>query len=242
MDTRSYRVRGFRPVWAGLLAVQLIDPAAAMSAARSARDSSRAAPIELRLPADIVYGLVVGLDSAAVFSHQTHVAFAGNRCTGCHPRPFPMLRRAPAPRHLDMNAGGGCGMCHDGKEAFGVQDSGGCRTCHSGTGAPRMAATAAPAAGKVAPGGRRVPGPHTYPRSGASPGSVTFRHEPHLRGAGGCAGCHPKPFEMASAPPRPGGGMHERAACGACHDGKTAFAADDPDACSRCHVEAGARP
>jgi c(7)-type cytochrome triheme protein len=232
LDTRSCRVLCSWPVWAGLLAVQLIDPATAMSAARNARDSSRTAPIELRLPADIVYSLVVGSDSAAIFSHQTHVAFAGNRCTGCHPRPFPMLRRAPAPNHRDMNAGCGCGMCHDGKQAFGVLDSTKCHTCHSGTLMHRRAGA----------GARRVPGPRAYPRGESSPGSVTFRHEPHLVGAGGCARCHPQPFKTISVPPRPDGGMHERAACGACHDGKKAFAADDPDACSRCHVEAGARP
>ena len=53
---------------------------------------------------------------------------------------------------------------------------------------------------------------------------------------------HPKPFKMTSAPALPGGGMHERAACGACHDGKKAFAADDPETCTRCHVEGGAKP
>jgi c(7)-type cytochrome triheme protein len=220
--------------------VQLIDPAAATSDTRSARDSSRAAPIELRLPADIVYSLVVGSDSAVVFSHQTHVAFAGNRCTGCHARPFPMLRRGPAQDHLDMNAGGGCGMCHDGKKAFGVLDSGECRTCHSGTRVPR--GTAAGSRNQAGAAARRLPGPHAYPRSESSPGIVTFRHEPHLIGVGGCAGCHPKPFKFVSVPPRPDGGMHERTACGACHDGKKAFAAADPAACSRCHVEAGGRP
>jgi hypothetical protein len=47
---------------------------------------------------------------------------------------------------------------------------------------------------------------------------------------------------MASAPPLPGGGMHEKDACGGCHDGKKSFATDDPDACTRCHHENGAHP
>jgi c(7)-type cytochrome triheme protein len=240
LDTRFCRASWLWPVWASLLVAQVIGPPAARGAAGSARDASRAAPVELRLPADIVYGLVVGSDSAVVFSHQTHVAFAGNRCTGCHSRPFPMLRRAPAPDHHEMNSGAGCGLCHDGKRAFGVRDSGECGTCHTGTRALRKnAAGARDQAGAAA---RRLPGPHVYPRSESSPGRVTFRHEPHLAGAGGCAGCHPKPFPMISAPARPEGGMHERAACGACHDGKKAFAAADPDACSRCHLDPGARP
>jgi c(7)-type cytochrome triheme protein len=129
-----------------------------------------------------------------------------------------------------MNAGGGCGMCHDGKQAFGVLDSDKCRTCHNG------------ARGQAGGAARVLPAPHAYPRSEASPGVVTFRHEPHVVGLGGCARCHPRPFKTAFRPPRPGGAMHERALCGACHDGKKAFAASDPGSCSRCHVEAGARP
>jgi c(7)-type cytochrome triheme protein len=242
LDVRSHDIRRIGPAVLCLLALLSAPVAVAAGAARGTSDSSRAVPIELRLPADIVYGLVVGSDSAVVFSHQTHVAFAGNRCTGCHPRPFPMLRRAPTPGHRDMNAGSGCGICHDGKKAFGVKDPAECRTCHSGTRVPRMAAAGVPGSARAGAATRRPPGPRTYPRSESSPGSVTFRHESHLRGAGGCAACHPKLFKMTSSPPRPGGGMHERSACGACHDGKTAFAAEDPDACSRCHVESGARP
>ena len=240
MESSHRRALLCRPLWAGLVVAQLVGPAVVLGAPRGARDSSRVDPIELRLPADIAYGLVAGSDSAVVFSHRTHVAFAGNRCTGCHSRPFPMLRRGPAQRHQEMNAGGGCGMCHDGKQAFGVRDPARCGTCHSGSQASRGAA--AGATDRAGGAARRLPGPRAYPRGESSPGSVTFRHETHLAGTGGCAGCHPKPFKTAFAPPRPGGGMHEPAACGACHDGKRAFAADDPDACSRCHVEAGARP
>jgi hypothetical protein len=36
--------------------------------------------------------------------------------------------------------------------------------------------------------------------------------------------------------------MHEKAACGACHDGSTAFGAEDPAVCNRCHVETVAKP
>lgn len=240
MNTRSCGVLCSWPIWLGLLAIAFIDPVAVACAAGGARDSSRKVTIELRLPADIVYSFVVGSDSAVVFSHKTHVAFAGNRCTGCHARPFPMLRRGPAQVHRDMDAGAGCGMCHDGKQAFGVLDSDECRTCHSGAQVPRT--TAAGARGSAGGMARRLPGPHAYPRGESSPGTVTFRHEPHLVGAGGCAGCHPKPFKFISVPPLPDGGMHERSACGSCHDGKKAFAAGDPDACSRCHVEPGARP
>jgi c(7)-type cytochrome triheme protein len=206
-------------------------------------DSTRTAPaIELRLPADIVYQRTVGADSAVTFSHQTHVMLAGNRCTGCHPAAFHMLSRGPEPTHAAMNAGSSCGLCHDGRQAFGVRDTTACVTCHSGP-RPEPVAEAgsdAPAGGAEAPA--RLPKPHTYPTSADSPGPVTFRHKTHAGDAAGCVTCHPKPFRMAATPPLPDGGMHERQACGACHDGKKTFAADDPESCSRCHRESGARP
>lgn len=187
----------------------------------------------MKLPADIVYHRVVGSDSAVVFSHPSHVAFAGNRCTGCHPQPFRMLHRGPSPTHAQMNAGSSCGACHDGKKAFGVRDATGCHSCHSGMGGPTLAAgsSGAPA--------RRLPDPHRYAKSADSPGAVTFRHQTHVRGPVTCGACHPKPFAMKAEAPRPGGGMHESAACGACHDGKKAFAAEDAGSCERCHRAGG---
>jgi len=228
------------PAWPLWLSAALLHAGVA-AAAPAARDSLRAAPVEVRLPADIVYGRVVGSERAVVFSHASHVALANDRCTGCHPQPFHMLTRGPAPRHRDMDAGGSCGICHDGKRAFGLRDSATCSACHAGE-PSRRAAPAGKGGPALDAAARRVPGPHAFPRGGDSPGPVTFRHDRHLRGAAGCATCHPKPFRMAAAPPLPGGGMHERAACGACHDGRKAFAAEDTEACARCHVEPGARP
>ena len=201
----------------------------------------------MRLPADLVYPHPGHPDSAVVFSHATHVALAENRCTGCHPAAFPMLKRGPVPGHKAMNAGASCGLCHDGKQAFGVRDATACGSCHAGEARATVAATGAPGG---APGGAadtaaakpRVPKPHTYPASADSPGRVTFRHKTHAGDAKGCAACHPKPFRMAAVAPLPNGGMHEAAACGACHDGKRSFATDDDATCSRCHRESGARP
>ena len=223
------------PVLLRALPVLLLLPAAARASTPGGRDSSGSAPVEMRLPADTVYRHAVAADSAVIFSHQTHVAAAGNRCTGCHPAVFRMLSKDPAPSHRMMDAGLSCGLCHNGRQSFGVRDAASCGACHSGAGSPRVA-------GAGAPTGRRGPGPHTFPRSEVSPGTVTFRHETHLKGVTGCPACHPRPFAMAAAPPRPGGGMHEKAACGACHDGRKAFATDDSGACARCHVEGGGTP
>lgn len=83
---------------------------------------------ELRLPADVTYRAADGSPGPVVFSHATHVAFAGNRCLGCHPQPFSMLRPVGRITHEDMDAGRTCGICHDGKAAHGTQE--GCDSCH----------------------------------------------------------------------------------------------------------------
>jgi c(7)-type cytochrome triheme protein len=217
--------------------------AGTMLGASAPVDTTRAAPaIELRLPADIVYPHAAHADSAVVFSHQTHVMLAENRCTGCHPAAFPMLKRGPIPQHGAMNAGGSCGLCHDGKQAFGVRDATACRSCHSGVQKAPVAAAGAGQSADSTAAAARVPKPHTYPASDASPGKVTFRHKTHAGDAKGCVACHPKPFRMVATPPLPDGGMHEAQACGACHDGKKTFATDDDATCAKCHRESGAQP
>jgi c(7)-type cytochrome triheme protein len=224
------RSRGGRGRWI-LLAPLLVVPCPALAASTGGR------AIELKLPADIVYERVVGADSAVTFSHGTHVAFAGEKCTGCHPRPFRMLTPERRANHRAMNAGQSCGSCHDGRQAFAVSDAKSCGSCHAGKTAVRTAA--AEAAGKPAtPPGRKLPKPVAYARGEASPGRVTFRHETHVAKSA-CAACHPKPFAMKAAGTRPGGGMHEAASCGACHDGAKSFGVEDADACARCHVAEG---
>lgn len=207
---------------------------AASGAAAFASGGPAGGTPDLRLPADIVYAREGHADSSVTFSHRTHVMFAEGRCTACHPALFPMLQRGPVPSHRAMNSGSSCGRCHDRTHAFGTADTSACGTCHTGPPAARVAANpAAPTGAAAAP---RLPKAHTYPHAD-SPGPVTFRHETHA--AGGCAGCHPRPFKMVAAAPLPDFGMHGAGACGLCHDGGKSFATDDPEHCSRCHRENG---
>lgn len=237
MRSRWGGARGSWLIPVGVVVILSISPGVASSAQDRAPDSSSSSPsVPLRLPADHVYRHGAGADSSVVFSHQTHVAFAEGQCTACHPRPFFLLRGSPVPHHGEMDSGGSCGICHDGKKAFSSRDSAGCHTCHSGIRPQALAATGAGGA----PSARPAPKPHTFPTGADSPGRVTFRHETHARGAEGCTGCHPKPFRMATLVPPKGGAMHEKDSCGSCHDGKKSFATDDPDACERCHKESGA--
>lgn len=185
--------------------------------------------IELRLPPDIVYLEKVGADRAVVFRHASHVAFAGNRCTGCHPAPFRLLSPVHRVTHAEMNAGGSCAICHDGRHAFSSRDSASCSTCHAGL--PSRRSTSSARAGAPQ---RPLPKPITFARGEVSPGPVTFRHETHVGGKRTCVTCHPRPFAMTAAT-RGAGAMHQSDACGSCHDGKRSFAVESAQACGRCH-------
>jgi len=185
----------------------------------------------LRLPPDVAYELVVGPDSAVVFSHETHVPLAGNRCTACHPQTFRILAPTRHIAHSEMATGRSCGTCHDGRQAFGVRDSAACTSCHTGR------RTVATAQGKVA--ASRGPAPITYSRSQASPGPVTFRHAAHVERKLPCASCHPRPFAMKVAETR-AAPLHDASACGMCHDGTKAFAIEEAETCARCHAQGSA--
>jgi c(7)-type cytochrome triheme protein len=196
----------------------------------------------LRLPADIVYSHAVGPDSAVHFSHDSHVALAGNRCLGCHPAPFRMLKPSRRTSHAEMRSGGACGSCHDGKQAFGVTDLSACQTCHTGSRTPTLAAADSAENGARSIPRRKLPPAVTFHRGESSPGLVTFRHETHAKAAAECATCHPKLFAMKASGGRPGGAMHESGACGGCHDGTHAFGVEDAEACQHCHAATGEKP
>jgi len=194
-------------------------------------------PPALRLPADVAYELVVGADRAVVFSHETHFALAGNRCTACHPQTFRILAPTRQIAHREMDAGASCGTCHDGRQAFGVRDSTACTSCH--TGRRTVVGTARPGSPAVTRVASKGPAPITYARSQASPGPVTFRHAAHVENKLACASCHPRPFAMKVAESR-ATPLHDASACGMCHDGAKAFAIESAESCGRCHAQGSA--
>ena len=64
----------------------------------------------------------------AVFSHKAHVAHVGLNCTDCHDRLYVTHAKHKSITIAQMQKGASCGVCHDGKMAFGV--SGQCVRCH----------------------------------------------------------------------------------------------------------------
>lgn len=220
-------------------------PVAVLFAALAGIAAAQAPPppakpvIELRLPPDIVYDRVVRADSAVVFSHATHVDFEDNRCTGCHSKLYKLLTPSRRASHHEMDAGGSCGACHDGKHAFDVRASESCGSCHTGR-KPQRNVTAS-VGGDGAPASFKGPKAFAFTRGKDSPGVVTFKHATHLGHDMTCKSCHPKPFAMRGTAPLPNGAMHEGASCGMCHNGKQSFGTEDDSKCEKCHVEGGAK-
>lgn len=85
----------------------------------------------------------------------------------------------------------------------------------------------------------RLPGELTIAPSADSPGPVAFRHATHVDSdTPTCTACHPREFRILKAnagkrPPIRHDEMEKGRQCGACHDGKKAFAMDD---CTSCHA------
>jgi c(7)-type cytochrome triheme protein len=83
----------------------------------------------------------------------------------------------------------------------------------------------------------RLPPAILFDQSKDSPAPVPFSHATHVEHAKGrCLACHPEPYKMLHPLRR---ATHEEMdagrSCGACHEGKTAFATTDGDRCDRCH-------
>lgn len=112
------------------LATLLLAAATLASSAAAGDDDGPA----MRLPADVTYRGGEDSPGPVVFSHETHVAVADGRCTGCHPALFPILRPTGSVTHAEMEAGRKCGACHNGVDASGLDDD--CDNCHQEAEAP----------------------------------------------------------------------------------------------------------
>ena len=140
----------------------------------------------------------------AVFSHAVHTGMFS--CKDCHTKTFAYKAGSTKSTMASMEKGKSCGICHNGKDAFTVV--GECDKCHKGF----------------------QPGPVTFKTDS---GPVNFSHEFHL-GMYKCPDCHTKTFPFkAGALKATMGDMDKGKSCGACHNGKDAFASSGD--CEKCH-------
>ena len=84
-------------------------------------------------PRDVKLARSEGSPGAVTFRHSSHGG-ATAKCTRCHPSLFPMKASGKPLDYQTMLQGATCGKCHDGKEAFGVDDSERCERCHAAEG------------------------------------------------------------------------------------------------------------
>ncbi len=69
-----------------------------------------------------------------VFDGRNH-ADRGAKCATCHPGLFKMKKGASPMTMRDMESGRSCGSCHNGRQAFAVNESSNCAKCHNNKGA-----------------------------------------------------------------------------------------------------------
>ena len=178
----------------------------------------------VQYPGDIVYTEPV---KSVIFSHKTHVEDKGLTCDNCHTKIFQLkAHSAEAKGDFVMESlyqGRYCGACHNGKTAFASTTQ--CARCHIGVTGSREIEK------KGETEVTHAKGPEPAMVFGAGENAAEFRHEKHMSFA--CNDCHASIFAM-----KKGGNKVTMSAiyagkfCGACHNGKKAFSADD---CGKCH-------
>jgi c(7)-type cytochrome triheme protein len=80
------------------------------------------------VPADknVVYEAPNG---KVTFQGKSH-AGAKLKCPDCHTKIYPMKKGAGKAKMADINAGKGCGTCHNGDKTFKASDPANCTKCH----------------------------------------------------------------------------------------------------------------
>jgi len=142
----------------------------------------------------------------AVFSHATHIAKTGGACKSCHNGKV-ITGTGKGVTMAEMEKGVTCGACHNGKTAFPVTAN--CDRCHKGF----------------------KPKDIVFNLKGVT--AVTFKHSFHAQ-VYPCKECHTRIFPYKALVGKATmDDMTKGKSCGACHNGKEAFASSGD--CDRCH-------
>jgi c(7)-type cytochrome triheme protein len=76
---------------------------------------------------DVTFGVKAA--GNVTFSHESHVAGAGLKCTDCHAALYVTKEKHKKATMAQMQKGQSCGACHNGKKAFSVKAD--CGRCHT---------------------------------------------------------------------------------------------------------------
>jgi len=158
----------------------------------------------------------------ATFNHKGHIEMMGNDCESCHEKLFQYQIGAAGDagdfNHKSFKAGKYCGGCHDGSNAFAMDN--GCVKCHNT---------------------KEISDKVTANIMLEKPvKAVPFNHKGHIEMVGGdCESCHDKLFQFKIGAAADSGNFNHKSFkegkyCGGCHDGSNAFAMDKE--CTKCHI------
>jgi c(7)-type cytochrome triheme protein len=82
-----------------------------------------------------------------------------------------------------------------------------------------------------------VPADKTITWEGSGQGQVVFEGDEHAEKGYKCNACHPSLFQMKKSSAKITLASHTNGQfCSACHNGNTAFGADNPEKCHECHT------
>ena len=103
---------------------------AGRSSARTAAGDSTSgkSPAGFKGPRPIAFKRGSDSPGQVTFKHATHLG-KQLTCRSCHPKPFAMKGTAVLANGA-MHEPSACGMCHDGKQSFSVEDDTKCDRCH----------------------------------------------------------------------------------------------------------------
>jgi c(7)-type cytochrome triheme protein len=85
-----------------------------------------------KLPEQLTLRQAPDSPGKVTFLHATHLGHKPD-CTRCHPKLFSIMKQGASHSgdrritHANMEKGRQCGVCHNGKAAFGFDD---CTACH----------------------------------------------------------------------------------------------------------------
>lgn len=87
-------------------------------------------PVDLTLPAALVYAPGEASPGVVTFNHESHAEASPPNCGVCHGKErFPVLAGGqPRLRGEALHGETRCGACHNGSDAFSLED---CRSCHA---------------------------------------------------------------------------------------------------------------
>ncbi|RJQ38593.1 MAG: hypothetical protein C4550_06540 [Nitrospiraceae bacterium] len=176
---------------------------------------------------DIVYTKPV---KSVIFSHKAHVEGKKLDCDACHSGLFdPKALKAQEKSDFNMDSlykGKYCGACHNGKTAFASNTQ--CARCHIGVKGYAASKQKTVSTASVPAGPKQ---PITI---GSGDSAVKFSHASHEKSFG-CDECHANVFPMKSGKTKVTmEAIYQGQYCGACHNGKKAFASSE---CLKCHAK-----